>query len=66
MERAKVDETTGRLLKAAEVGERLGLGRSKTYELMAEGQIPTVRIGRAVRVPEGGLEAWIREQTNER
>ena len=59
-------EIVGRLLKAQEVGETLGLGRSKIYELMAEGQIPTVRIGRAVRVPERELQEWIRHKTNQK
>ena len=58
-------EILDRLLKAKEVGETLNLGRSKIYELMAEGQIPTVRIGRAVRVPERRLQAWIEERTNQ-
>jgi excisionase family DNA binding protein len=51
------------LLKADEVAQILGLGRSKTYELIASGALPTVRIGRAVRVPRAALEDWVRNQT---
>jgi excisionase family DNA binding protein len=47
------------LLKAEEVAKALRIGRSKAYELMASGQLPTVRIGRAVRVPAGALEEWV-------
>ena len=47
------------LLRAEEVAEALGLGRSKVYELMASGELPTVRIGRAVRVPAEALRDWV-------
>lgn len=47
------------LLRAEEVQETLGLGRSKVYEMMATGELPTVRIGRSVRVPADALRDWI-------
>jgi len=47
------------LLRAEEVQEALGLGRSKVYEMMATGVLPTVRIGRSVRVPADALRDWI-------
>jgi excisionase family DNA binding protein len=47
------------LLKPAEVSELTGLGKSKTYELIAAGVIPSVRIGRSVRVPAEQLQRWI-------
>ena len=47
------------LLKPAEVSEMAGLGKSKTYELIAAGVIPSVRIGKSVRVPAGLLREWI-------
>jgi excisionase family DNA binding protein len=54
-----------RLLKAREVQDRLGLGRSKVYELMASGELPVVRIGpRLRRVTEAGLQRWIDERTS--
>jgi excisionase family DNA binding protein len=37
----------------------LGLGRSKTYQMMKSGEIPSVRIGKAVRVPLQSLRAWL-------
>jgi excisionase family DNA binding protein len=48
------------LLKPAEAAEMLGLGRSKTYQMMKAGEIPCVRIGKSVRVPVAGLREWIR------
>jgi excisionase family DNA binding protein len=51
------------LLRIEEAADRLSLGRSKTYELVKAGVIPSVRVGRAVRVPVGALSEWIRDQT---
>ena len=50
------------LLRPDEVAALIGLGRSKTYELIASGALPVVRIGRAVRVPRAQLEEWVRRQ----
>lgn len=51
------------LLRAEEAAGLLGLGRSKTYQLIAASAIPVVRIGRSVRVPRTALLRWIEEQT---
>lgn len=37
-------------LKVPEVAEVLRIARSRAYELVADGEIPAVRIGRSVRV----------------
>lgn len=49
------------LLKAQEVAELLSISHSKAYELIMLRQIPTVHIGRAVRVPMEGLRRYIAE-----
>ena len=49
------------LLKPAEVGELTGVGKSKTYALIAAGVIPSVRIGKCLRVPADRLRKWIDE-----
>jgi excisionase family DNA binding protein len=51
------------LLKAPEVARRLGLARSTVYEMMASGEITTVRKGRAVRVPVHAITKWIESNT---
>jgi excisionase family DNA binding protein len=53
-----------RLLRATEVATVLGLGRSKVYDMMKRGQLPVVRIGKAVRVPAHALEEWIKTHTS--
>jgi excisionase family DNA binding protein len=50
------------LLRPAEAAETLGLGRSKTYQLIASGIIPSLRIGKSVRVPTEALRQWAKAQ----
>lgn len=47
------------LLRPHEVAHLLDVGRSKVYELIADGQIPSVRLGGSVRVPFGQLRHWL-------
>ena len=42
--------------------EILEISRSKTYELIADGSIPSIRIGASVRVPVQSLREWIERQ----
>jgi excisionase family DNA binding protein len=53
------------LLKPTEAAEVIGLGRSKTYELISKGLIPSVRIGKSVRVPVAALRNWVEQQLRE-
>ena len=50
------------LLRPVEVSELLGIGRSRAYELIASGILPSIRIGSSVRVPVEALRAWIDAQ----
>jgi excisionase family DNA binding protein len=50
------------LLTADQVAEILNISVSKAYAMMASGEIPTIKIGRCVRVREEDLEAYINEQ----
>lgn len=36
--------------------------RSRAYELVADGEIPAVKIGRSVRVSRKELERWLENQ----
>ena len=51
------------LLKPMEAAKVIALGRSKTYDLIAKGIIPSVRIGKSVRVPADALREWVKAQT---
>jgi excisionase family DNA binding protein len=50
--------------RISEVAEIIGLGKSLTYKLIAEGQIPSVYLAgcRSRRVPAGLLRKWIAEE----
>jgi excisionase family DNA binding protein len=37
----------------------LGLGRTKTYELLRSGEIPSYKIGRVRRIRRQDIEAWL-------
>ena len=47
------------LLRPHEVAQLLDVGRSKVYALIAEGEIPSVRLGGSVRVPTQKLLEWL-------
>jgi len=51
------------LLRPPEVAEALGIGRSKVYELLAQGTLPLVRVGRSIRVPAVELRQWVEDET---
>lgn len=53
------------LLTPRELAQVLRLGRNKTYELLASGAIPVIRVGRAIRVPRRAVEQWIADQVKE-
>lgn len=47
------------LLKPEEAALLLGIGRSKLYELLAEGAITSVRIGSCRRIAPAALQEFI-------
>ena len=53
------------LLKSEEVAHILHVSRSFAYLLMKRGDIPTVRIGTAVRVRPQDLEEYISKRASE-
>jgi excisionase family DNA binding protein len=53
------------LLKPAEAAELLGVGRSTLYELLSRGDVPSVRLGRSIRVPFDALRNWVAQQSKE-
>jgi len=59
---SKEDKMDKLLLKPMEVAEMLGLGRSRTYEMLAVGELPSIRIGKSIRIPVKDLDEWIAER----
>ena len=53
------------LLKVEAAAKLLSLGRTKTYALIASGELPVIRVGRAVRVPVAALHQWVEDRANQ-
>lgn len=47
------------LLSTRQISERLGMSRTAVYDLLASGQMETVRINNRLRVEPAVLEAFI-------
>ncbi len=47
------------LLSPEEASRVLGISRSKLYQLMAKGEIPSITVGRSRRVPTAELRGWL-------
>ena len=50
------------LLRPAEAADALGVSRSKLYELLADGDLPVIRVGHTVRVPAEALREWLKSR----
>jgi excisionase family DNA binding protein len=48
------------LVRIEEAAKYLSIGRSTMYELIAQGAVPTVHIGRAVRIPMEALKELVK------
>lgn len=53
-------------LKVPEVAQTLRISRSRAYELVADGEVPSVRIGRSLRVRRKELDRWLEDKSSTR
>lgn len=58
---ARVLRLTRLLLRVPEAAEVLSISKSKCYELVAAGRLPSLKVGASIRVPLAALEEWIAE-----
>jgi excisionase family DNA binding protein len=65
MENVKEQVPQRLLLRIPEVMTMLGLGRTKIYELIGSGDLPVIRVGKAVRIPVTALEKWVEERQHQ-
>lgn len=49
----------GDIISAEELGQWLMLGRTRTWELLARGEIPSVKIGRLRRIRKADVERYL-------
>jgi excisionase family DNA binding protein len=47
------------VMSVPEAGEKLGLSKNGAYEAAARGEIPTIRIGRLLKVPKIAFERML-------
>ncbi len=47
------------LLRPAEAADQLGISRTRCYQLLKEGTIPSVKIGSSIRIQTSQLKRWI-------
>lgn len=52
--------------RVPEFAAAIGVSRAKGYELIARGEVPSVRIGGSIRVPVAALREWMDRQLVER
>ena len=53
------------LLRPEEAADQLGVSRTKLYQLLSNGAIPSVRIGKSVRIRADVLRQWVSDRTGE-
>jgi excisionase family DNA binding protein len=61
---ALIENTEQILLKPKRAFELLDISRSTGYAMIASGELPSVRFGRAVHVPVEALKEWVKRNTN--
>lgn len=54
-----IDRPSARLNQIEDVMERLGIGRSTVFGLLASGELRSVKIGRRRLIPEAALVQFI-------
>ena len=58
-------EREATLLTMDEVKKILKVGTNKVYELVAQKRIPSIKLGKSIRVPKKALLEWIEKETVE-
>jgi excisionase family DNA binding protein len=49
-------------LSIRQLQDLLGIGHTKAYSLVASGEIPSVKIGRIIRINQRDLSDWLNQQ----
>lgn len=62
---ATTDDTALILHTVEDVARILRIGRSRAYELVKRGEVPSIRVGHRIRVPDDALRAWLRQASKD-
>lgn len=57
-----MSDPTNEFLRPADLAPQLGVTRSRVYQLLRAGELPSVRIGGVIRIPRRAWEAWLEQQ----
>ena len=57
--------TGKRFLRVRDVADALGLSTTRTYALIATGQIPATRIGGRIAIPAEAWQSWLHGRTTD-
>lgn len=50
------------LLTVPEAAQLLRISRNLAYELVARQELPSIRLGRVIRIPRASLDEWMEQQ----
>lgn len=64
MDTAQNNETDVLLLRPDAVCRALGLSRPTVYKMLKSGELPSMRVGKAIRVPVAALQQWVEDNTS--
>jgi excisionase family DNA binding protein len=62
-ENPRTEESTEYLITVEELRRFLGIGRTYAYRMISDGELPTVRLGRVVRVRRSDVMRFIEART---
>lgn len=51
------------LYRPVEAAEAIGVSRSRIYELVNSGEIPSIKVGNVTRIPVDKLHEWVEQRT---
>jgi excisionase family DNA binding protein len=50
------------LLKPSDLAPMFGISVSRVYQMISAGELPSVRVGGAIRIPRGAWNKWLADQ----
>jgi excisionase family DNA binding protein len=53
------------LYRPTEAADLIAVSRARVYQLIAEGVIPSIRLGGSIRVPADALKAWVAQRVQD-
>lgn len=51
--------TLPRLLRIKDVAQIMGIAPWRLYDLVRQGELPHIRIGKTIRISEAAIQGWI-------